>query len=57
MKRQIGVEAQSGLAHQVAYCHDNRKLLVYEGTRYFVTNVELKGDGRAARLIVTLETP
>ncbi|HFG1581807.1 TPA: hypothetical protein ACGFXK_003180 [Vibrio cholerae] len=53
----ISIDANGALAKHARYCFDNRKLLVYDGSRYFVTHLVQKGIGRGARLWLDLDGP
>lgn len=53
----ISIDANGALAKHARYCFDHRKLLVYDGSRYFVTELVQRGAGREARLILELDGP
>lgn len=57
MTRNISIDARSGLARHAAHCFEQKKILCYEGHRYFVKKCTLKGAGRGARVWLELETP
>ncbi|CAM3773530.1 hypothetical protein VIVU109783_02270 [Vibrio vulnificus] len=57
MTRRVSIDARSKLAEHAIHCFQHKKILCYEGYRYFVKKCEIKGAGRATRLWLELEAP